>query len=186
MGTKDRLGHALRVGHARARTAGPLRATPEVARVPSPRSIETDVTMSSRSSRSYSRYAATSARSRPHSSVTDLPPALGVGEGCRSVVLGRTFPVSDPRQGAAHLAGSRAPRWARAAAWSVSVVFWAIASDARPLLALLSLIAAWLIRVAYVVTTRSGNGRAVLWSAWFFAIAAICELAWLLERSTYL
>jgi hypothetical protein len=66
------------------------------------------------------------------------------------------------------------------------VAFWAIASDARPLLALLSLIPAWLIRVAYVVMTRLGNGRAVLWSAWFFAIAAICELAWLLERSTYL
>ena len=61
------------------------------------------------------------------------------------------------------------------------MVFWAIASDARPLLALLSLVAAWLIRVAYVVTTRLGNGRAVVWSAWFFAIAAICELAWLLE-----
>ena len=64
------------------------------------------------------------------------------------------------------------------------MVCWAIASDARPLLALLSLLAAWLIRVAYVLATRLGHGRAVLWSAWFFVIAAICELAWLLELHT--
>jgi hypothetical protein len=86
--------------------------------------------------------------------------------------------MSDPRQVAAALAGSRAPQWARIGGWALSVLAWAIASDGRPLLALLSLVAAAAIRCAYVVLIAAG--RAVFWSAWFFAVAAVCELVWLL------
>jgi flavin reductase (DIM6/NTAB) family NADH-FMN oxidoreductase RutF len=59
------------------------------------------------------------------------------------------------------------------------VAAWAIASDARPLLALLSLVAATLIRGVYVITTSWGKGRSVFASSWFFAVAALCEIVWL-------
>jgi Na+/glutamate symporter len=78
------------------------------------------------------------------------------------------------------LAGHRAPRWARLLGWLVSIALWAVASDARPLLALLSVAAAVVIRCVYVVTTRLGTGRSVFWSSWFFAVAAACEVAWLI------
>jgi hypothetical protein len=88
--------------------------------------------------------------------------------------------MSDPRQAAAELAGGRAPRWTRLLGWLLSVLLWALASDGRPLLALLSLVAAVVIRCAYVVMTRLGTGRSVFWSSWFFAVAAACELGWLI------
>ena len=62
----------------------------------------------------------------------------------------------------------------------LSVLVWAIASDARLLLALLSVLAAAVIRCVYVVTVNTGKARSVFWSPWFFAVAAACELAWLL------
>jgi hypothetical protein len=89
--------------------------------------------------------------------------------------------MSDPRQAAAHLAGHRAPQRARLLGWLVSVVLWAIASDGRPLLALLSVAAAIVIRCIYVVMTRLGTGRSTFWSAWFFVVAAACEVAWLIH-----
>jgi hypothetical protein len=61
------------------------------------------------------------------------------------------------------------------------VVLWAVASDARPLLALLSVLTAAAIRGVYVITT--GAGRSVFWSPWFFAVAAVCELVWLIGSS---
>jgi hypothetical protein len=90
--------------------------------------------------------------------------------------------MADPRQAAATLAGHRAPRWARAVGWALSVVLWALASDARPVLALLSLLAATVIRGVYVITTSWGKGRSVFWSPWFFAVAAVCEVTWLVLR----
>ena len=89
--------------------------------------------------------------------------------------------MSDPRQAAAHLAGHRAPRGTRLLGWLLSVALWALASDGRPLVALLSLGAAVVIRCVYVVMTRRGTGRSVFWSAWFFAVAAVCEVAWLVS-----
>jgi hypothetical protein len=59
------------------------------------------------------------------------------------------------------------------------VLVWAIASDVRPLLALLSLSAAVALRGAYVIVGW-GKGRSVFWSPWFFAVAAVCEIAWLI------
>ena len=88
--------------------------------------------------------------------------------------------MSDPRQAAAEIAGRRAPRERRLAGWGASVLVWAVASDARPLLALLSVGAALVLRGVYVITMRWGRGRSVFWSPWFFAIAALCEVAWLL------
>jgi hypothetical protein len=88
--------------------------------------------------------------------------------------------MSDPRQAAAELAGSRAPRWTRISGWALSILLWAVASDARPLVALLSLLAAASIRCVYVVLISWGKGRSVFWSAWFFTVAAGCELAWLI------
>ena len=70
----------------------------------------------------------------------------------------------------------------RIAGWALAVIAWAVASDGRPLLALFSVLAAAAIRCAYVVLVAAG--RAVFWSPWFFAVAAICELAWLLGKST--
>jgi hypothetical protein len=58
------------------------------------------------------------------------------------------------------------------------VLLWAVASDARPLLALLSVLAAAAIRGVYVITT--GPGRSVFWSPWFFAVAALGEVVWLI------
>ena len=78
--------------------------------------------------------------------------------------------MSDPRKAAAAKAGPRLPRRVRAVGWALSVLLWAIASDARPVLALL---------------TRSGIGRSVFWSPWFFAVAALCELAWLFVLSSH-
>jgi hypothetical protein len=89
--------------------------------------------------------------------------------------------MSDPRQAAAQLAGHRAPRWTRVAGWLLSVALWVVASDGRPLLALLGVAAAIVIRCVYVVMTRLGTGRSVFWSSWFFAVAAACEVAWLIH-----
>jgi hypothetical protein len=83
------------------------------------------------------------------------------------------------------VAGPRLPQWVRVAGWAVSVLCWALASDARPWVALLSVPAAALIRGSYVVTGW-GAGRSVFWSAWFFAVAALCELAWLAVGSKLL
>lgn len=91
--------------------------------------------------------------------------------------------MSDPRRAAAALAGDRAPRWTRLLGWLVSVALWVLASDGRPVLALLSVLAAAVIRCVYVVMTRLGTGRSVFWSAWFFAVAAGCEVVWLIARS---
>ena len=86
--------------------------------------------------------------------------------------------MSDPRQAAAETAGLRVPRWVRVLGWALSVVLWAIASDARPVLAVLSVLAAVVIRGVYVIGTSWGKGRFVFWSPWFFAVAALCELVW--------
>jgi hypothetical protein len=88
----------------------------------------------------------------------------------------------DPKKTAAARASARSPRWVRRLGAALAVVGWAIASDARPLLALFSLLAAVAIRTVYVIMTRAGRGLSVFWSAWFFAIAALCELAWLALR----
>jgi hypothetical protein len=93
--------------------------------------------------------------------------------------------MADPRRAAAAGAGPRLPRRIRAIGWGLSVIVWAIASDARPLLAVLSLLSAAALRGVYVVTTRSGPRRYVIWSPWFFAVAALCELAWLIWRSQH-
>jgi hypothetical protein len=74
-------------------------------------------------------------------------------------------------------------RRVRGVGWGLSVVLWAIASEARPLLALLSALTAAAIRGVYVITTSSGPGRSVFWSPWFFAVAALCELVWLIGFS---
>ena|ERR1700722_643097 len=86
--------------------------------------------------------------------------------------------VSDPRHAAAAVAGPRLPQWVRIAGWAGSVLCWAVASDARPLVAVLSVLAAAVVRGIYVVAGW-GAGRSVFWSAWFFAVAAVCELVWL-------
>lgn len=91
--------------------------------------------------------------------------------------------MSDPRQATAEAAGPRSPRTARVLGWTVSVLVWVIASDARPLLALLSVLAAAVIRGTYVITMGFELGRSVFWSSWFFVVAALCELAWLAFRS---
>jgi hypothetical protein len=87
--------------------------------------------------------------------------------------------MSDPRQAIAAKAGPRSAQWLRVLGWGLSVVAWAAASDARPLLALLSVAAAAVIRCLYVVVTGWGKGRSTFWSPWFFAVAAGCELVWL-------
>jgi len=99
----------------------------------------------------------------------------------RFAVLGYLRAMSDPRQAAAQLAGPRVPQKARLLGWLLSVGLWVIASDGRPLLALLSFGAAVVIRCVYVVTTRLGTGRSVFWSSWFFVVAAACEVAWLIH-----
>ena len=88
--------------------------------------------------------------------------------------------MSDPRKAAAAKAGPRLPRNVRGVGWALSVLLWAIASDARPVLALLSLLTAATIRGVYVIMTKAGIGRSVFWSPWFFAVAALCELVWLI------
>jgi hypothetical protein len=87
--------------------------------------------------------------------------------------------MPDPVKASAERAGRRDPRWIRHLGWALALVAWAIASDARPLLLLLSVLAAAVIRTVYVVTTSWGKGRSVVWSPWFFAVAAVCEIIWL-------
>jgi hypothetical protein len=43
-------------------------------------------------------------------------------------------------------------------------------------------LAAAVIRGVYVIGTSWGKGRFVFWSAWFFAVAALCELIWRVAR----
>ena len=93
--------------------------------------------------------------------------------------------MSDPRKAAAERTGRRGSRRVRALGWALSALLWVIASDARPLLALLSVLAAVAIRTVYVVGMRWGRGRNVFWSPWFFVAAALCELAWLVWRSAH-
>jgi hypothetical protein len=64
-------------------------------------------------------------------------------------------------------------------AWLLSVVLWAVASDARVVLALVAAVTAGVILGAYVVTTGWGKGRSLFWSPWLFAVAALCEVVWL-------
>jgi hypothetical protein len=90
--------------------------------------------------------------------------------------------MTDPRNAAAALAGFRRPRWERMAGWALSVILWAIASDARLVLAALSLLAALVIRAVYVIAISWGTGRSTFWSPWFFAVAAACEFGWLIIR----
>ena len=90
--------------------------------------------------------------------------------------------MTDPQTAAAALAGSRRPRWERIGGWLLSIILWAAASDARPLLAGLSLVAALGVRAVYVTVIGWGRGRSTFWSAWFFAVAAVCELGWLIAR----
>lgn len=90
--------------------------------------------------------------------------------------------MADPKKASAESAGRRVPRNVRFLGWALAVVAWAIASDARPLLALLSVVAAAAIRGVYVIMTSWGKGRSVFASAWFFAVAALCEIVWLLAN----
>ena len=87
--------------------------------------------------------------------------------------------MPDPRKVSAERAGRRIPRRVRLLGWALAVVAWAIASEARPLLAVLSVVAAAVIRGVYVITTGWGKGRSVFGSSWFFAVAALCEIVWL-------
>ena len=87
--------------------------------------------------------------------------------------------MPDPKKASAERAGPRRPRWVRLLGWTLAIAAWAVASDARPLLALLSVVATAVIRGVYVIATRWGKGRSVFASSWFFAIAALCEIAWL-------
>jgi hypothetical protein len=103
--------------------------------------------------------------------------------GLRIAKMGICFLMSDPRQAAAATAGPRTARSTRALGWALSVLLWALASDARTLVALLSVVGAAVIRYFYVVTTDAGKGRSVFWSAWFFAVAGVCELLWLAGNS---
>lgn len=89
----------------------------------------------------------------------------------------------DPKKTAAARASRRRPGWVRLVGSALAVIAWAIASDTRPLLALFSLLAAVAIRSIYVILTRWGRGQSVFWSAWFFAVAALCELVWLALRA---
>jgi hypothetical protein len=66
--------------------------------------------------------------------------------------------------------------------WVVSVFAWAVASDGRPLLTLSSVAVAATLRFGYVVLVAPG--RSVFWSAWFLAVAAFCEILWLMLTST--
>ena len=76
-------------------------------------------------------------------------------------------------------------RRVRGVGWGLSVVLWAVASDARPLLALLSMLPALAIRGAYIIVSSSGPDRSAFWSPWFFAVAALCELVWLFALSNH-
>jgi hypothetical protein len=87
--------------------------------------------------------------------------------------------MADPKRASAERAGRRRPRKTRLIGWILGLLVWAVASDARPLLALLSLVAAASIRGTYVICTSWGKGRSVFWSSWFFAVAALCEVLWL-------
>jgi hypothetical protein len=87
--------------------------------------------------------------------------------------------MPDPKKASAERAGRRDPRLLRRLGWLLALVVWAVASDGRPLLALLSVVAAVVIRTVYVVMASWGKGRSVFWSSWFFAVAALCEIVWL-------
>ena len=87
--------------------------------------------------------------------------------------------MPDPKKASAESAGLRRPRTVRLLGWALAVVAWAVASEARPPLALLSVVAAAVIRGVYVITTGWGKGRSVFGSSWFFAVAALCEIVWL-------
>jgi hypothetical protein len=91
--------------------------------------------------------------------------------------------MPDPKKASAARAGRRDPRWTRRLGWVLALITWAVASGARPILAVLSVVAAVVIRTVYVVTTSWGKGRSVFWSSWFFAVAAVCEIAWLAARA---
>ena len=93
--------------------------------------------------------------------------------------------MADPRQAAAEGAGPRVSRRVRGVGWGLSLVVWAIASDARPLLALLSVLIALALRGVYVIISSSGPDRSVFWSPWFFAVAALCEVIWLFVLSNH-
>jgi hypothetical protein len=87
--------------------------------------------------------------------------------------------MPDPKMASAERAGRRGPRSVRRLGWALALVVWAVASDARPWLALLSVLAALVMRSVYVTATSWGKGRSVFWSSWFFAVAAFCEIVWL-------
>jgi flavin reductase (DIM6/NTAB) family NADH-FMN oxidoreductase RutF len=87
--------------------------------------------------------------------------------------------MADPKKASAERAAVRRPRWIRFLGWALAVAAWAVASEARPLLALLSVVATAAIRGVYVITTGWGKGRSVFASSWFFAVAALCEIVWL-------
>jgi hypothetical protein len=87
--------------------------------------------------------------------------------------------MPDPKRASAERAGRRGPRSLRRLGWVLALVVWAVASDARPWLALLSVLAAVVVRTVYVTVTSWGKGRSVVWSSWFFAVAAFSEVVWL-------
>jgi hypothetical protein len=90
--------------------------------------------------------------------------------------------MPDPKKASAERAGRRGLGSMRRLGGALALVGWAIASEARPWLALLSVIAAVVMRTVYVTATSWGKGRSVFWSPWFFAVAAACELVWLVAR----
>jgi hypothetical protein len=90
--------------------------------------------------------------------------------------------MADPRQAVAAKAGPRSSRRLRVFGWAISVIAWAAASEARPLLAFLSVAAAAGLRCLYVVVTGWGKSRSTFWSPWFFVVAAGCELVWIAAR----
>jgi hypothetical protein len=87
--------------------------------------------------------------------------------------------VTDPRKEAAETAGLRHSRRWRHAGWLLAVLAWAIASDARVVLAVVAVVIASVVVGAVVITTGYGKGRAVFWSPWLFATAALGEVVWL-------
>ena len=91
--------------------------------------------------------------------------------------------VSDPRHAMAQVVSGRPSRRLRIGGWLVGVAVWALASDGRVLVAALSVVAALVIRGFFVIVLRGGQSFGVFWSAWFFAVAAACELAWFAARS---
>lgn len=93
--------------------------------------------------------------------------------------------VSDPRRVQAQVASERPARDLRILGWLLGVALWVIASDGRPLVAGLSVLAALVIRAVVVFVVRGGQSFSVFWSAWFFAVAAACELGWFVARGLW-